>query len=140
MEIPTTKTNNVSFKHEGGPTNEQMAAVEKAGFGLGTLSVTIHEEHDARDQRDAAVAAAASTIKVTEQALATEKKLRADVERITASFYKEREEHSQSKLAHAREVGELKGKIERLEAENLGFVVTGKRSKIKTGGKRPRKK
>jgi chromosome segregation ATPase len=108
---------NVTIQHEGGPTREEMAAVEKAGFGLGTMTVTIHEEHDARDQRDAAIEAAASTINVVRQSLETEKKLRKQLEEATASFRKERHEHTETRLAHAREVGELKGQIVALENE-----------------------
>jgi len=97
-------TNHVSFKHEGGPDEEQVAMFEKAGFGLGTLSVTIHEEHDARDARDAAIGAAAATIKVVEQSLATEKRLREQLASANAAFYKEREEHVKSKLEAAKEI------------------------------------
>jgi len=130
----------ISFKYEGGPTKEEMAAVEKAGFGMGTLMVTIHEESDARDQRDAAIEAAVSTIKVVEQSISTEKKLRQKLDEANASFHKERQEITEIRLAHAKEVGELKKKIAALESENarLARLSPGKTGKTVKTKKRPK--
>ena len=121
---PTTPTNlnmdtsRVSFSLEGGPSDEEMKKVEAVGFGMGTLSVVIHEEHDARDTRDAAISAASATLKVAEQSLAVEKKLRAEIAQLGESIRKAREEHSKVRLGALKEIGELKAKVERLETEN----------------------
>jgi hypothetical protein len=125
MNSPTTTNDvkkmdggRVSFSLEGGPSDEEMKKVEAVGFGLGTLSVVIHEEHDARDTRDAAISAASATLKVAEQSLATEKKLRAEIAQLGESLRKEREEHSKIRLGALKEIGELKAKVETLEVEN----------------------
>ena len=127
---------NVSFKHTDEASEAQVKAfealTEKRGFGLGTLSVTIHEESDARDARDAAIDAAAATIKVVEQSLAAEKKLREQLATANAAFYREREEHTKSKLEATKEIGEMrraaideinlrKAEIHQLEVENASL-------------------
>lgn len=108
----------VSFSMEGGPTDEEMKKVEAVGFGMGTLSVVIHEETDARDTRDAAISAASATLKVAEQSIVTEKKLRAEIAQLGESLRKNREEHSKIRLGALKEIGELKAKVEKLEVEN----------------------
>lgn len=138
---------NVSFKHTGtdAASEAQVKAfedVERRGFGMGTLSVTIHEESDAREARDAAVGAAAATIKVVEQSLATEKKLREQLASANAAFYREREEHTKSKLEAAREIREMKkaaideinlrkAEVHQLETENAAL-----KRQLARGGKK----
>jgi chromosome segregation ATPase len=128
---------NVSFKHTDtdAASEAQVKAfedIERRGFGMGTLSVTIHEESDARDARDAAIDAAAATIKVVEQSLAAEKKLREQLASANAAFYREREEHTKSRLEAAREILEMKraavdeinlrkAEIHQLEMENASL-------------------
>lgn len=141
--------NNVSFKHTDEASEAQVKAfevlTEKRGFGLGTLSVSIHEETDARDARDAAIDAAVATIKVVEQSLATEKKLREQLASASAAFYREREEHSKSKLEAAKEIGEMKraaideinlrkAEIHQLEQENVAL-----KKQLEQFGKRRKK-
>jgi len=147
MNSPTTTNDvkrmgpgRVSFSLEGGPSDEELKKVGAVGLGLGTLSVVIHEETDARDTRDAAISAASATLKVAEQSLATEKKLRAEIAQLGESFRKEREEHSKVRLNALREIDELKAKIENLESENTRLkkaeTGTAGRKKAKVAGRR----
>jgi len=116
---------NISFEHKGGDTSGMEEAARKNGFALGTLSVTIHEEHDARDSRDAAIDAASNALKVAEQMRSVEEKLRKKLESAEAAFHKERQEHTETKLAHAREVAELKDKIFLYENGHKKTAVDG---------------
>jgi len=129
--------NNVSIESiaDGEGTKRLEEAARKNGFALGTLSVTIHEEHDARDSRDAAIDAAGSAIKVAEQMRSVEDKLRKKLESAEAAFQKERQEHVEAKLAHAREVAMLKGALE----EALKKIGEDAKAKAKKLEKRAKK-
>jgi streptomycin 6-kinase len=87
-------------------------------MAFGTLSVTIHEEQDARDERDKAIEAARAALEVAEKMRATEEKLRTKLAESSAAFHKERSERTSERLAHAKEVAEHKEIIKQLTAEN----------------------
>jgi regulator of replication initiation timing len=137
----------VSFKHEAsdktttaivdaaGAVADQMLSGEKnkkngtgvTELALGTLSVTIHEEQDARDERDKAIEAARAALEVASTMRVTEEKLRKKLAESQNAFHKERSEFTSERIEHAKEIAGLKNQLEIYKDECKRLLADNKK-------------